>query len=1256
MGIESDRAAPLLVPELVGTDRFEVRRRIGSGSFGIVYEGWDRERQSAVAIKWLSYVDAETIHRFKHEFRSLAEISHPNLVALYDLSSDGDRWFFTMELVRGVGLPEHLRAEILPGTLDTLRAQSTLTTRRALASDDAGQERRPRTDRRRPLDVDPAEIRAVFAQLAEGVCALHEAGKLHRDLKCQNVMVTPARRVVLLDFGLVREVAAVHLPADGDIAGTPMYMAPEQCAGAPIGPPADWYAVGVMLFRALTDRFPFDGRTIDVMATKQREEARRASELVDGVPPDLDELCALLLARRPEERPAGPEILRRLGASGARSVAYPPRPAEVFVGRRAELRALEIERRLVRQVGPQLVYVHGRSGMGKTALVQQALARARESDALVFEGRCFERETLPYKALDSVIDSIAAHLRRLPAREVAKLVPSGVGDVVRAFPALARVPTFERAARPLSEVPDPQEQRRLAIEGFGDLLRKLAAEREVVVFIDDLQWGDRDSATVVARLLEMPDVPVLWLGTYRTDEAASSAYLSYLAAARSDATRVEIRELEQRDAHALLEARLGESDARVLEKLASEAAGSPLFIDLLVRRARHGAAEHARLELRDVILERLEDLAPEARRLLSVLAVGGRPLEPSLAAEVLAVDALDVTALTHARNARLLRLRAREEGQALEHHHDRIRETVAAQLSPAAARALHAKLARALGARGADPERLANHHRGAGELADALRYTMEAARRADQALAFERAAELYGIALDLVAQLGARELPDPSLDVAQVRVLRADALRNAGRGAEAARTYLAAASETPRERALRLRRLAGEQYLLSGHVEEGLAVARTILHELGMTVPENTALVLAEFFLRRAQLRVRGLHFQPRDPGALDEERLELLDLLWAVAGGLAMIEPLKGGIFQARHLLMALELGDVNRVARAVMMEVPFSATAGMPNRSRTAELERVGGELAARAPDDYTEGLFHETRGGAAWLEGRWRDALADEERGVSIHRARCTGVAWETTIGTIVLLDVLWRTGRWRELFDRYPALLADATSRGDLLLEIYVRVKFRSLTYLAHDRPDEASREGREALARWSQRNYTLLHLWQLFGAVEAHLYAGDAEAARQHLASQWPTMLRSQLLRVQAYAVTMNDLRGRVALACAAEARGRARRELVKEAERAAATLERIPAPWARGLVTTLRAGVAAAKDDARRAARLFARAEDELTSADMELHAKVARARRASIAGDERARAVVLRWIEDLGVARAEPWMALMAPGRYEDR
>ncbi|HEY8431238.1 MAG TPA: protein kinase, partial [Sandaracinaceae bacterium] len=975
MGIPSKRAPDS--PELRGTERFEVRRRLGSGSFGVVCEGWDRERNSPVAIKWLSYVDAETIHRFKNEFRSLAEISHPNLVQLYDLESDGDRWFFTMELVDGVTLPEHLRPEALPSARGHAADSAVHARRRPLPA--SGTFVRVDPHGRVPLDVDPREIRAVFAQLAQGVCALHEAGKLHRDLKCQNVMVTPAGRVVLLDFGLVREVDPARVAEDGDVAGTPVYMAPEQCAGAPIGPAADWYAVGVMLFRALTDRLPFDGNGIEVMSAKQQRDAPRASELVHGVPPDLDELCARLLARRPDARPTGPEILRILGVTSTRTVTYPPRPAEVFVGRHAQLQALLAERRAVRESGPRAVYVHGKSGLGKTALVTHALARAQAEGALVFEGRCFERETLPYKALDSVVDSLATYLRRLDATEAARLVPDRVADLVRVFPALGRVPAFARAAFPPSEVPDPQEQRRLAIEGFGDLLRRLARDRELIVFIDDLQWGDRDSATVVARLLEMQDVPVLWIGTYRSDEAAWSAYLEYLrsTAVHDGARRIEVGELEEQEAIALLEARLGHRDPAVIQALAREAAGSPLFIDLLVRRAQgEASARTERVELSDVIRERLDALAPEARTLASALAICGRPLEPAVAAEVVGTPALDVTALTQMRNARLLRVREREDGEALELYHDRIRETVAAGLAPSEERELHARLARALARRGADPERLANHYRGAGELEHALRYTLEAARRADQSLAFGRAAELYAIALQLVAQLGPRAL-DGSIDAAALRVARADALRNAGRGAEAARTYLSAAAEVPRDRALRLRRLAGEQFLLSGHVDEGLAVARTILRELGMSMPESTLFVLGEFFVRRAQLRARGLRFVENGRRPHDDE-LELVDLLWAMAGGLAMIDPVRGGLFQSRQLLMALDLGDVGRVARAVLMEIPFTAVAGVPNRRRTAELERLGEELAARVADDYTTGLLHETRGGAAWLEGRWLDAL--------------------------------------------------------------------------------------------------------------------------------------------------------------------------------------------------------------------------------------------------------------------------------------
>ncbi|HEY8431080.1 MAG TPA: hypothetical protein VIL20_22025, partial [Sandaracinaceae bacterium] len=263
------------------------------------------------------------------------------------------------------------------------------------------------------------------------------------------------------------------------------------------------------------------------------------------------------------------------------------------------------------------------------------------------------------------------------------------------------------------------------------------------------------------------------------------------------------------------------------------------------------------------------------------------------------------------------------------------------------------------------------------------------------------------------------------------------------------------------------------------------------------------------------------------------------------------------------------------------------------------------------------------------------------------------RCTGVAWETTIGSIVLFDVLWRMGRWNELFERYPASLGDAASRGDLLLEIYLRVKFRALAHLAADRPEDAAKEGRDALARWTQKHYTLLHLWQLFGAVEALMYAGRAHEAREHLDREWATLVRSQLLRVQVYAVTMHDLRGRVALACAARSGGRARIRSLREAEREARTIGRMYAPWSRGLASALLAGVAAARRDATTAIRLFARAERELRASHMSLHAQVARARRAALKGDRATVDEVSSWIRALGVARAEPWLDLLAPGRY---
>src|SRR5580698_10598334 len=205
-----------VAPKFAGTDRYKIRRRLGSGGFGVVYEADDTTLGEPVALKLLHNPDGNALYRFKQEFRSLAHIKHPNLVALYDLASDGGRWFFTMELVDGIdvisfvwGGNKRSPRRLLDRSGDLSITQAELEAAPATRRDDwtANGDRQPASERPQAAEMplDTHRLRNVFGQLARGVAALHEAGKVHRDIKPSNVLVENNGRVVLLDFGLVAE-------------------------------------------------------------------------------------------------------------------------------------------------------------------------------------------------------------------------------------------------------------------------------------------------------------------------------------------------------------------------------------------------------------------------------------------------------------------------------------------------------------------------------------------------------------------------------------------------------------------------------------------------------------------------------------------------------------------------------------------------------------------------------------------------------------------------------------------------------------------------------------------------------------------------------------------------------------------------------------------------------------------------------------------------------------------------------------------
>ncbi|HKO95045.1 MAG TPA: serine/threonine-protein kinase, partial [Polyangiaceae bacterium] len=472
--------------EFLGTTRYQLVRRLGAGGMGIVYEVFDRQREQHVALKTLSRVHPAGIYDLKKEFRSLADVRHPNVVALYEMVNDDDRWFFTMELVHGTPFNDYVSRELPRTPPPPERAASSLITE-------------TRVDpRRRPPPFDEPRLRASLGQLVLGVSAIHAAGKLHRDLKPSNVLVTAEGRVVVLDFGLVQDDGKSNETTDTSlednlVVGTPAYMAPEQAAGKRASKATDWYAVGSMLYLALTGQLPFNGSLTEVLLRKQTEDPPLPGSLIDSLPTDLEQLALRLIRRSSQARADELTIRRSLAIDVPPSRSTPPIDAERFVGREAELdglrRALEETRRGV----PHVVFLEGPSGLGKTALAAHFLREVRrDPHALVLAGRCYPREALPYKAFDAIIDALSRFLSRLPEAEAAELLPRNCRVLTSLFPVLERVPAIDAQRSLVRSPPAPALRRERAFLALKELLARISDRGPLVLSIDNLEWGDKD--------------------------------------------------------------------------------------------------------------------------------------------------------------------------------------------------------------------------------------------------------------------------------------------------------------------------------------------------------------------------------------------------------------------------------------------------------------------------------------------------------------------------------------------------------------------------------------------------------------------------------------------------------------------------------------------------------------------------------------------------------------------------------------------
>jgi serine/threonine protein kinase/tetratricopeptide (TPR) repeat protein len=1223
---------------------------------GVVYEALDRERGTRVALKTLRHMTADALARLKREFRAIQDLHHPNVVSLGELVSQGDQWFFTMELVEGTDLLDHVRppADTLHELVPSSGASGDESIALAATVPFIGAAE-PAQSR-----VDEGRLRNALRQLAEALCALHAVGLVHRDVKSSNVRIARGGRLVLLDFGLVVDAAADSAWTH-HAAGTPAYMAPEQVVSARVGPEADWYAVGVLLFEALTGALPFEGPPLQMLMRKQKEEPPAPSTRAPGVPADLDALCVGLLRFDPGKRFRGADVLRVLG--GGSSLA-PPAGSQTqttpFVGRASELQKLRAAYDDSRRGQPVTVIVRGESGVGKSALVRRFVSSVALDvpDVVVLAGRCYERESVPYKGFDGVVDALARVLRRMGA-DGGNLVPTRPAPLVKVFPVLRRVEAIAEQTRgPHLELPRVDLRER-AFASLRELFTRLADRRPVIIVIDDAQWIDDDSLALLAELLRPPEAPPLLLVlTSRGDGTPSGAEeprRTLSGALQGDVRWIELGALPLDEASTLasrLLERAGVTDSHLASWWAAQSGGHPLFIDMMTRRTdvlSLGSTSDLRLE--DVLWGIVGELESMPRAILETAAVAGAPLAQDIVRRAVSAGGEEFAkAVSLLRVAHLVQTSGARGTDCLEPYHDRVRAAVLTHLDDKRRAERHRRIAVALEISGQpDPEALVLHWRGAGGVEQTAHYALLAGDRAAEALAFDRAAGFYELALakPVLQEDERREL----------LIKRAKVLDLAGRGEDAARVLLKAAEGAPPLRRAELESGAATALFGSGRMVEGTDVLRRVLAVVGLRAPASTLSALfwlLIYRLRLAILCVFGFPFRERDPEEVTPEAHARVGATFAAATCFVLADVVLGTCMTARSLLTAFRLGDRWEIMRAAHLEACQRAGLGGKQGRVERALIELSKDLARRDGSVAAKRYMLGNTGLAAYLRGDWKTACESFDANTRYYQTHGHLSAWITTVWVFDCWALNF-LGEHRKLAQRHAELLADADRRGDLYTSVELRDGSLAIVWLAADDPEGARRNAREAHAVWPRDRYLLQHWHRLYGEAEIELYVGDGAKAYARVKQDDRALKKSLLLHVQHMRVQTAFLRGRCAIA-ALEAEPALWGARLAEAKRLARRLEKEGMAWSAPFAAILKAAVANAQGNRPSAVASLRAAIERAREANMGGYVSAARYQLGSLLGGEEGAALVLeaeRAMTEQGIRVPARFAATLVPGTW---
>ncbi len=534
---------------------------------------------------------------------------------------------------------------------------------------------------------------------------------------------------------------------------------------------------------------------------------------------------------------------------------------------------------------------------------------------------------------------------------------------------------------------DLQDVRRRGFAALRELLTRLGRTQLLVLFVDDLQWGDPDSASLLEDLFRPPHAPrCLFISTYRSEQqdAPCVRVLRNQIVTAGDPNAIRRREISlgpltiedaKRLATTLL-ANRGAATERQAQVIAEESGGDPLFVRVLANSVLaigtdETVAPGNTWSLQQALLMQINQLSVEARAVLEVASVAACPIARVTILQMVAVGPDPLVVFQQLRTQRLLRTGGDQQAH-VEVYHDKIRETVVQQLSKDQIAGISLRIADAVEANSelVDPEWLAGLLIRAGERSRAAKYLLNAAQAAQKTLAFSRAIQLYRAALESF---------DPQSDKeGEIRAALGDCLAHAGYGMEAAKEYLSAATKSSPDATVDLRIRAALRYLTGGHLDEGIDALRQVLAAVGWRLPTRPWISLFSLGWHQAKLRLVGLKYRPRADTDLSGPEQRKLDACWCAAAGLSVIDPIRAADFVSRNMCLSLRAPQPRYYARALSAHVGHSATGGNRSRRRIQHLLRESPAVLTVAG----RSLFAGSTRNRAWNFGAFAGPLAPGE----------------------------------------------------------------------------------------------------------------------------------------------------------------------------------------------------------------------------------------------------------------------------------